>query len=456
MKTFKICGYVTILFSSLLACQDTNLEDFNLRDGNGVQVAASSIAGTVTKTNESLTIPVSLQLSANAAKAFEVRLRVNQDTVEKLIEAGQLTDVSAIPAGAILIDNVASVKYGSDETQFNITVARTAVEQYFGKTVVIAYSIDDAGKGNNIDPAKSTGFITLNTVDLLAVEDLHYISFQTGGNIVQVKDRQNYVSSSGGISIPLVVDLASFPSSSFAVDIIADADTIASMVTHGSLPANTVALTANQFTMPPKLTFPSNTSQAGFALDIPWSVINSNLGKQVAIVVRLTNPTLHIINPEKRFTTLLVDCNNVLEEDVTNLGVFSVSRDNNNPTGNEGSVKMVDNNVNSKFLQSDFIGDLVCKLVFAQPQKIGAYTLTSGDDDQRRDPKEWNLQGSNDGVTWTTIDSRANETFSGRKMTKRFNVAFPTTYTQYRLNIMAIVGGTNLFQISEWRMIKVL
>ncbi|TJZ61837.1 discoidin domain-containing protein [Sphingobacterium olei] len=456
MKIFKIFALIVIVVYSFVACQETNLEDFDLQAGQGVQVAASTNIGTIAKTNETLTIPVNLKLSGGASKAFEVSLRINQDTVTKQIQEGKLTNVTAIASSSILIDNVAKVNYGSDVAQFEITVARTEVEKHFGKKIAIGYTIDNVGKENSVDQTQNTGIIVINTSELLTVDDIHYISLQTGGNIIEVKDRQNYSASSGGISIPLVVNLASFPSSAFSVAVAIDTDTVDALILAGTLPANTVALQEGEFTVVEKVTFPSNASEATFALDVPWTVINNNLGKQLAIVVRLESPTLHILNPEKSYTTILIDCDNVLEEDVTHLGVFSVNRDNNGgPDANEGSKKMVDNNFNNKFLQANFTGDLVCTLVFPEPQKIGAYTLTSANDAASRDPKEWNLQGSNDGINWTTIDSRSNQVFATRLLTRRFNVAYPVSYTHYRLNITAIVGGTNLFQICEWRMIKV-
>jgi hypothetical protein len=456
MKTVKNIGFIITLLCAFAACRETALEDFTPVETSAVQVSAGTTIKNVTKTNESLTVTVGLTLSGHASKAFEVGLRVNQDTVLKQLEAGTLKDVSAVSAAAVQIDNVAKVSYGSDVAEFRIAITRTEVERHFGKKIAIGYSLNDASKENNIDEKNSVGIVILNTAELLTVEDIHYLSFQTGGDIVTARDRQNYNSSSGGISIPLTVNLASFPGNAFSIDIVTDLDTVQRMVTAGTLPPNTVALPEDRFTVDDKLSFRSNASQATFAVDVPWSTINENEGKLLAVVVRLRNPSLHIVDPAKSFTTILIDCDNVLEEDVTNLGVFSVNRDNGGgPDAAEGSKKMVDNNFTSKFLQPDFTGDLVCMLVFPEPQKIGAYTLTSGNDAQQRDPNEWELQASNDGVNWTTIDSRRNETFANRLMTRRFNIAYPVAYTHYRLNITSIVGGTNLFQITEWRMIKV-
>lgn len=66
--------------------------------------------------------------------------------------------------------------------------------------------------------------------------------------------------------------------------------------------------------------------------------------------------------------------------DITNQGNLTVSRDNGGPEADEGSLKLVDNNPNSKFLQFDFVGDLWCQLEYFVPKIAGAYTFTSAND----------------------------------------------------------------------------
>lgn len=457
MKTFKKKAYFLLALCAMIACSDTELENFELQQNKPVRISAGNVSGTIVKTNESIIVPVGLTLSDAASKAFEISLAVNQDTILKLIDQGTLTDVAAISASAIIIDNVAKVSFGSDATTFNITVARTEVEKHFGKKLAIAYTLENAGKDNLIDISNNTGIITIDTRELLTPEDIHYISFRTGGGgIIEAKNRQNYQSSSGGMTIPLTVGLASFPGNPFSVNIVTNRDTIAEMVDNGILPANTIALQEGQYTISEKVNFGSNSSEATFEIDIPWFVINDNMDKKLALMVRLENPTLHVLDTTKSYTTILIDSENVIEVDVTALGAFSVNRDNSGgPDAGEGSKKLVDGNFSSKFLMSNFVGDLECTMVFPEPQKIGAYTMTSANDANSRDPNEWHLEASNDGINWTRIDSRSGEVFAARLMTRRFDIEFPAAYTHYRLHITSIVGGTNLFQLSEWRLIRI-
>jgi hypothetical protein len=45
-------------------------------------------------------------------------------------------------------------------------------------------------------------------------------------------------------------------------------------------------------------------------------------------------------------------------------------------------------------------------------QTIKRFAITSANDAPARDPKNWEFQGSNDGATWTTLDSRNGQSSS--------------------------------------------
>jgi len=77
------------------------------------------------------------------------------------------------------------------------------------------------------------------------------------------------------------------------------------------------------------------------------------------------------------------------------------------------------------------------------------YTITSADDLPARDPKSWKLQGSNDGTTFTALDTRTDETFKWRRQTKVYSVANATPYAYYQLAISANNGDAASTQITE-------
>ncbi|MFI5136709.1 MAG: discoidin domain-containing protein [Sphingobacteriales bacterium] len=81
------------------------------------------------------------------------------------------------------------------------------------------------------------------------------------------------------------------------------------------------------------------------------------------------------------------------------------------------------------------------------------YSISSANDMPDRDPKDWTLQGSDDGKTWTTLDTRKNEVFTDRFQTKIFKFSNKVAYSYYRLDIQNVVNGNEL-QLSEWALLK--
>jgi hypothetical protein len=45
----------------------------------------------------------------------------------------------------------------------------------------------------------------------------------------------------------------------------------------------------------------------------------------------------------------------------------------------------------------------------------------------------WDLQGSNDGTSWTTLDARSDQTFTWRSQTRPFKVRRPGSFSHYRI-----------------------
>ena len=142
--------------------------------------------------------------------------------------------------------------------------------------------------------------------------------------------------------------------------------------------------------------------------------------------------------------------------DVTVGAVLTVNHENpDGADGNEGSLKLVDGDLNSKYLIFDYPSKKPLNIQQELPQKeiVTRYTLTSGNDAPDRDPKNWTLYGSNDGVEWDVLDAKSNQIFTARNETKIYDFNSETSYKFYALSITDNNGG-DLFQLSEWRLFK--
>ena len=113
------------------------------------------------------------------------------------------------------------------------------------------------------------------------------------------------------------------------------------------------------------------------------------------------------------------------------------------PPGEDLTMAFDDDPINTKWL--DFCGDDGTTWIYYQygggtQYKIKRYEITSGDDAPDRDPMDWELQGSNDGVIWDTLDTRLGIQFVGRNETQAFDIADANValYEYYRLWITDI------------------
>ncbi len=119
---------------------------------------------------------------------------------------------------------------------------------------------------------------------------------------------------------------------------------------------------------------------------------------------------------------------------------------------NEGVAQLIDNDAQTKWL--DFNGDSWLEFTFAEQQQyvISEYTLTSANDSPGRDPKEWTLSGSNDGVTWQVLDFQSGQDFIQRFEKKRYNFDNSTAYGFYRFEIAN--HGEGVTQLAEVELIE--
>jgi molybdopterin-binding protein len=95
------------------------------------------------------------------------------------------------------------------------------------------------------------------------------------------------------------------------------------------------------------------------------------------------------------------------------------------------------------------------KYVTGSGNIVQSYTVqgpvVSGDGgaNASRSPKTWTMEGSNDGSSWTTLDTRSNETAWGTGETRTYPVSNSTSYTQYRLNITANNGDGSFVGLTD-------
>ncbi|MHB1036661.1 MAG: glycosyl hydrolase family 95 catalytic domain-containing protein [Pirellulales bacterium] len=123
------------------------------------------------------------------------------------------------------------------------------------------------------------------------------------------------------------------------------------------------------------------------------------------------------------------------------------------PSGHAaGDGKAVDNTVDgdagTKWCVNNGNDAVSWQMELPTPLTVSSYTLTSGEDMPRRDPRSWVLEGSADGKTWVEVDRRElAKPFENRHETKTFQAARPAAYRFYRFTFAPTGFGS--FQVAE-------
>jgi hypothetical protein len=117
-----------------------------------------------------------------------------------------------------------------------------------------------------------------------------------------------------------------------------------------------------------------------------------------------------------------------------------------NTDGGEVKENLVDGSPNTKWLVFENTGWVAVQL--AQPATVVRYALTSANDAPGRDPQDWTLEGSQDGSSWTVLDTQTGQSFGERFQTKEYAFSNGTAYTHYRLNITRN-HGDGILQLAE-------
>ena len=121
-----------------------------------------------------------------------------------------------------------------------------------------------------------------------------------------------------------------------------------------------------------------------------------------------------------------------------------------NPAGQDQSMAF-DNSTNSTWLVYSPTGTIGYTFAGNVVATLTSYTVTSANDVPGRDPQSWTLQGSNDGTTWTMVDTQSAQSFTSRLQTKTYPVSSTNSYHRYRLNVTANNGEPYL-QIAEMQL----
>ena len=119
---------------------------------------------------------------------------------------------------------------------------------------------------------------------------------------------------------------------------------------------------------------------------------------------------------------------------------------------NETLKNLTDNDALTKYVVDNPQGEFWIQYEAKSPVVLTGYALCPADDKPECDPLQWQLDGSNDGETWTMIQTKSQ--FFDRLETRAYSVWNDkniTPYKYFRLTVKALNGGAD-FQLAEWQL----
>lgn len=258
--------------------------------------------------NNKLTVPVTINFTGSAPKAFTVQVSANTDTIAKLISDGTLSaNTVALQTGEFTLPPVVNVAFGVKSVTFDLIVSRTFLEKKYGKDVALAVKMTDPAKGNSIVPAKNTIIVIIKTTEAIAAGAVHYIGFTAAGSQFMVPNGNNYSLGSQDMTIPLEISLTGAAGSEFTVDVTANNDTLNTLINNGTL-QNTVLIDAKSYGIStPKVNFPPGKNTVSVNLTARISALLAIKGKKVAIALTLKNPSKYQTSSTKHTIVVVID-----------------------------------------------------------------------------------------------------------------------------------------------------
>jgi hypothetical protein len=134
------------------------------------------------------------------------------------------------------------------------------------------------------------------------------------------------------------------------------------------------------------------------------------------------------------------------EHPMTNVATGGTASDSANNAGN--ARRAFDRNSATQWFSNGVTGWLQYDL--GHTETVQRYSVISSNNSVARDPKDWTLLGSNDGVTWQTLDAQNNQVSTWPYTLKNYPVPRPGAYRYYRLNITANNGDTTSTGLGEF------
>jgi hypothetical protein len=104
---------------------------------------------------------------------------------------------------------------------------------------------------------------------------------------LEVGTGSNYTLTGSDVTVPFTITFSSPTNTAFTLDLSSNVDTVAQLITAGTLPAGTVAFSAGAAAVTPQLNIPAGVKSFTTSVIVSRSVMEVNFGKNLAAVIKI-------------------------------------------------------------------------------------------------------------------------------------------------------------------------
>ncbi|RZL17819.1 MAG: DUF1735 domain-containing protein, partial [Pedobacter sp.] len=125
--------------------------------------------------------------------------------------------------------------------------------------------------------------------DVLSKEQLGNVAVSVA-NKTEIGTGSTFTLTGGELTVPVTVEFSSATAKAFTVQLSANSDTVANLISAGTLATGTVPISSGSFSIPTVLNVPIGVTSTTFNLVVSRSFLEVNYGKTVALALKMTNP----------------------------------------------------------------------------------------------------------------------------------------------------------------------
>ncbi|PWG78319.1 hypothetical protein DDR33_22865 [Pararcticibacter amylolyticus] len=263
------------------------------------------------------------------SEPFTVDIAVDNSAVSPLIQSGDLpANTVVLDAGAFTLAPKDTLMVEHDMMKGNavLKVKIESLGQYAGKNVAVGLKIAGTSR-YSINESMNKVVLYFNVSSVAGLVGFPS-SASNNGKINLLSAGYTVNRTAGTVDLPVAVEReGSANLGTFTVDVQTDNSAVTDLMQSGKLPANTVALTANDYTLETKVSLSKlgNVITGNALPRIKIAQLNQYSGKKAAIGLKLANPSQFAVDPAKGRTVVYFDVDSLLDEVVppTNLLVHS-------------------------------------------------------------------------------------------------------------------------------------